>query len=124
METIVLEVDDALAKAWKNSSPAERIVCENKINAVLRELQKTKFDNLLKKAGKIAADNGLTEDKLNELLKDDNDTNNEPYEWWNDEEMMAELDKSEADLRSGKDPGITWDALKSELLSRRKKKAN
>jgi|GEM_PF-1480354 len=47
-----------------------------------------------------------------------------PYKWWNDEDMMAELDKSEADLRSGKDPGITWDALKTELLSRRKKNAN
>ena len=52
------------------------------------------------------------------------DSKTPPYEWWNDEEMMAELDKSEADLRSGKDPGITWDALKAELLSRRKKNAN
>jgi hypothetical protein len=48
---------------------------------------------------------------------------NERYEWWNDEEMVAQLDKSEADFRSGKDPGVTWDALKTELLSRRKKNA-
>ena len=47
-----------------------------------------------------------------------------PYEWWNDEEFMAELDRREADLISGKDPGMTWDALKTELLSRRKKNAN
>lgn len=124
METIILEVDDALAKAWKSSSPSEKAVYGNKINAVLRELQETKFDDLLEKAGKIAADNGLTEDRLIELLKDDTDANNETYEWWNDEEFMAELDKSEADLRSGRDPGITWDALKTELLSRRKKNAH
>jgi len=124
METIVLEVDDALAEAWKNSTPSERIVYEKKINAVLRKLQTTKFNDLRDKAGKIAADNGLTEDRLNELLKDDIDANNERYEWWNDEEMMAELDKSEADFRSGKDPGIKWDGLKAELLSRRKKNAN
>jgi hypothetical protein len=60
-------------------------------------------------------------DALYTILKDGVE---ERYEWWNDEEMMAELDKSEADLRSGKDPGITWDALKTELLSRRKKNAN
>lgn len=55
------------------------------------------------------------------LIKDEAE---QRYEWWNDEEMLAELDKSEADFRSGKDPGITWDALKAELLSRRKKNAN
>jgi putative addiction module component (TIGR02574 family) len=42
-----------------------------------------------------------------------------PYEWWNDEELMAELDRRTADLKSGKDPGISWDVLKKDLLSRR-----
>lgn len=121
METIVLEVDESLAKAWKNSTTSERAVYEKKINAVLRELQETKFNDLLNKAGKIAADNGLTEDKLNELLKDDNDTNIEPYEWWNDEEMMAELDKIEADLISGKTPGISLEESKARLTALLKK---
>jgi hypothetical protein len=124
METIVLEVDDALAKAWKNSSPDERAVYGKKINAVLRELQKTKFDDLLDKAGNTAANNGLTEDKLNKLLREESNANSERYEWWNDEEIMAEIDQGEADFRSGKDPGMTWDALKAELLSRRKKNAS
>ena len=124
METIVLEVDDVLAQVWKNSSPSEKSLYGGLISDVLRKLQKAKFGELLDKAGRVAESNGLTEQKLDELLRDDTDDSAERYEWWNDEEVMAELDKSEADLRSGKDPGITWDALKTELLSRRKKNAN
>jgi hypothetical protein len=71
MERIVLEVDGALARAWKNSSPALRSSYESKITALLRELKETEFDNLLNKAGKIAEENGLTEEKLNELLNDE-----------------------------------------------------
>jgi putative addiction module component (TIGR02574 family) len=44
-----------------------------------------------------------------------------PYEWWNDEEFVAELDRRSADLKSGKDPGVSWDELKKNLLSRLKK---
>ena len=54
MERIVLEVDGALARAWKNSSPAIRSGYEGKITALLRELKEAEFDNLLNKAGKIA----------------------------------------------------------------------
>jgi hypothetical protein len=120
METIVLEVDEALAKAWKDSSPSERVVYENKINAVLRELQEMKFDELLDKAGKIAEENGLTEEQL-EILKKEAAENTEPYEWWNDEELIIELDRRSADLKSGKDPGILWQDLKKDLLSGAKK---
>jgi hypothetical protein len=70
MERIVLEVDGALAKAWRNSSAAIRSRYENKITAILRELKEAEFDNLLDKAGKIAEENGLTEVKLNEILND------------------------------------------------------
>lgn len=70
MERIVLEVDGALARAWKNSPPAIRLGYESKITALLRELKEAEFDNLLDKAGKIAEGNGLTEDKLNDLLND------------------------------------------------------
>ncbi len=71
MERIVLEVDGALARAWKNSSPALRSRYESKITALLRELKEAEFDNLLDKAGEIAKKNGLTEEKLNELLNDE-----------------------------------------------------
>ncbi|HEY2580642.1 MAG TPA: hypothetical protein VGI43_02495 [Mucilaginibacter sp.] len=39
MERIVLEVDNSLAKAWKNSSPELRATYENRIIDVLKELQ-------------------------------------------------------------------------------------
>ncbi len=45
----------------------------------------------------------------------------EPYEWWNDEELCAELDRRSADFASGKDKGVPWEEVKKELLSRRKK---
>lgn len=71
MERIVLEVDGALARAWRNSSPALRSEYENKIYDLLRELKEAEFDKLLDKAGKIARENGLTEEKLNQLLNDE-----------------------------------------------------
>jgi hypothetical protein len=71
MERIVLEVDGALARAWKNSSPALRSSYESKIAALLRELKETEFDSLLNRAGKIAEENGLTEEKLKDLLNDE-----------------------------------------------------
>lgn len=70
MERIILEVDGALARAWRNTSPYLRGVYENKIEAILQELKEKEFDNLLEKAGKIASENGMTEAKLNELLND------------------------------------------------------
>jgi hypothetical protein len=70
MERIVLEVDGALARAWRNSSADVRSHYESKISDVLRELKEAEFDKLLDRAGKIAKENGLTEEKLNELLND------------------------------------------------------
>lgn len=34
------------------------------------------------------------------IIKDDV---NEPYEWWNDDELIVELERRSADLKSGKD---------------------
>jgi acyl-CoA reductase-like NAD-dependent aldehyde dehydrogenase len=122
MERIVLEVDGALARAWRNSPPALRSSYERKIADLLRELKEAEFDSLLDKAGKIAEENGLTEEQL-EILKAEAAENTGRYEWWNDEDMLAELDQIAADLKSGKDPGISWDTLKKDLLSRGKKDA-
>ena len=70
MERIVLEVDGVTARAWKNTSPDLRQEYEAKISVLLRELKEAEFDDLLNRAGKIAEDNGLTEEKLNEILHD------------------------------------------------------
>ncbi|MGZ3757755.1 MAG: hypothetical protein ACXVAY_18860 [Mucilaginibacter sp.] len=71
MERIILEVDGAIARAWRNIPPSRRIDYEEKINAVLRDLKEAEFDRLLDEAGRIAAGNGLTEDKLNALLSEE-----------------------------------------------------
>jgi len=42
-------------------------------------------------------------------------------EWWKDEEFVAELEQISADMKSGKDKGITWEELKEQLKSRQKK---
>lgn len=41
---------------------------------------------------------------------------NEMNHWWNDERFIAELDKRSSDLKSGKDKGVAWEALKKELI--------
>jgi len=42
---------------------------------------------------------------------------NKMDEWWNDENLIAELDKRSSDLKSGKDLGVSWEELKNELFS-------
>jgi len=71
MERIVLEVDGATARAWRNISPDLRLEYEAKISDLLQELKEAEFDELLNKAGKIAKENGLTEEKLRELLDEE-----------------------------------------------------
>jgi hypothetical protein len=70
MERIVLEVDGASARAWRNTSPAIRAEYETKIATLLGELKEAEFDKLLDRVGKTAEQNGLTEEKLNELLNE------------------------------------------------------
>ena len=52
------------------------------------------------------------------IIKDDV---NDSYEWWNDDSLIAELDKRSNDLKSGKDKGISWNQTKDYLLSKGKK---
>ena len=42
----------------------------------------------------------------------------ERYEWWNDDEFIAELDRQRAALESGEEKGIPWDEIKDHLLNR------
>ena len=40
------------------------------------------------------------------------------YEWWKDEELVAELDRQSAALDSKEEPSISWEEVK-EVLSKR-----
>jgi len=48
----------------------------------------------------------------------------EPYEWWNDTELIAELDHRSEQIKSGNEPGMLWQDAKKEILSHRKRKEN
>jgi hypothetical protein len=42
------------------------------------------------------------------------------YEWWNDKELIAELDHRSAQIKNGSDKGILWKDVKEEMLNSRK----
>ena len=71
MERIILEVDNATARAWRNMAPATRAKYEKKITDILKDLKEAEFDLLLNEAGNVAMRNGLTEEKLNALLNEE-----------------------------------------------------
>ena len=70
MDRIVLEVDSAVAKTWRNFSAAQRSLYEKTLSVLLQENKEKDFKKLLDRAGKIAVANGLTDDKLTQLLNE------------------------------------------------------
>jgi hypothetical protein len=42
-----------------------------------------------------------------------------PYECWNDEEFVAELERRSADLKSGKDKGVMLNEINEHLLNKK-----
>ena len=75
MERIVIEVDDATAKQWRFSSPKRRIEIAKKIEIKLaRELMsdsKENFKLFLDEMSATMQSRGLTQEILDEILKDD-----------------------------------------------------
>jgi hypothetical protein len=75
MERIVIEVDEATAKKWQESSPEIKKGLGNKIEDLLErisyEIKVANFEKLLDKASDEAAKNGLTEEILEKLLNEE-----------------------------------------------------
>ncbi|GCL35535.1 MAG: hypothetical protein ACKO9I_00765 [Sphaerospermopsis kisseleviana] len=72
METITLQVDPEIAKAYREAEPEKQknalIVC----NLILKELLKnTSFEEIVQQIRQEAEENGLTPEILAELLKDE-----------------------------------------------------
>ncbi len=63
------------------------------------------------------ADDGKVEEIFIKLI---NDTN-QRYEWWKDEEFVAELEQISADMDSGKDKGFTLEESKAQIKAMLKK---
>jgi hypothetical protein len=74
MERIVLEVDDQVAKNWRYSSEKKRQQVNDTINKVLQIAFKRKEDadfiQFVKEIQDKAAERGLTEDILNNILNE------------------------------------------------------
>ncbi|MBS1746806.1 MAG: hypothetical protein JST21_11610 [Bacteroidetes bacterium] len=75
MERIVIEVDDATAKKWKDASPEikwqlEKNI-EKQIEILSRGVKEDEFFALLDKISDEAVKNGLTEEILEKLLNEE-----------------------------------------------------
>ena len=62
-----------------------------------------------------------TDEKLGEIYAIIKEANTEESKWWEDEDMVTELERRSADLKSGKDKGVPWDQIKERLLNKNKK---
>jgi uncharacterized protein YehS (DUF1456 family) len=74
MERIILEVDDQVAKNWRYSSEKKRQEVNNTINKMLQIAFERKEDDdfiqFVKEVQNKAAERGLTEDILNNILNE------------------------------------------------------
>jgi hypothetical protein len=75
MERILLEVDDKVAKAWRNTSAKLRAQIGKNLELVLTDslnkTQEANFELLLQEIRAEAAKNGLTEEILANLLNEE-----------------------------------------------------
>jgi uncharacterized protein YihD (DUF1040 family) len=74
MDRIILEVDDQVAKNWRYSSEKKRQLVNNTINTLLQAAferkEDTDFLQFIKEVQDKAAERGLTEDILNDILNE------------------------------------------------------
>ena len=75
MDRIILEVDDQVAKNWRYSSEKKRKEVNSAVNKMLEiafERKDDDFIQFIKEVQDKAAERGLTEDILNDILNDPN----------------------------------------------------
>lgn len=75
METIVIEVDDSVAKVWRQASDEIKKDLSNKISVSLAEElmhnQKEEYGQFLQKLRSQMTAAGLSEDELAEILRNE-----------------------------------------------------
>jgi hypothetical protein len=78
MRILTLPVDDFIADGYNNAAPIEKTKINSAINMLLEKILKNKQDAALSNAmdalGDEASKNGLTIEKLGELMEWDEDT--------------------------------------------------
>lgn len=72
MESITIKVDDELAKAYREVTPIKRQEIENLLSNFLKKMiQERSLDEIITDLQQQATANGLTQEILDEILKDD-----------------------------------------------------
>jgi Tfp pilus assembly protein PilO len=72
METINIEVSSQVAEAYRNFAVSQRQQIESLINGLLSQLiQERSLENIIDDMQQQAMSNGLTEEILAEILKDE-----------------------------------------------------
>ncbi|GAA4785200.1 hypothetical protein GCM10023231_11290 [Olivibacter ginsenosidimutans] len=75
MERIVIEVDDKLAKAWRNASEQQKKTISNRVNVslakALGEDNTAEYLMFLSDLRKDMSAKGLTEAELNDILNEE-----------------------------------------------------
>lgn len=75
METIVIEVDDLVAEAWRNAPEAARKAIRNKINISLAEELITNptqdYTSFLQTLRSEMSSAGLTQEELDNIIRDE-----------------------------------------------------
>ena len=75
MDRIVIEVDDSLARKWRDAAPEVKDQVgkdfEKKLDEILHRYKQNDLDLNLKQARQEAASNGLTEEILQKLLNEE-----------------------------------------------------
>lgn len=71
METIAIQVDEAIAKAYRAADPAEQLKIQQLLNRWLRQtMQHRSLDTIIQDMQTQAQASGLTQDILNDILDD------------------------------------------------------
>ena len=71
MEPITIQVDADVAKAYREADPTERQKIQTLVNNWLKQTMKRRsFDDIISEMQNQAAAKGLTQDILDEILKD------------------------------------------------------
>lgn len=69
METIAIQVDEAIAKAYREADPAEQIKIQQLLNRWLKQtMQRRPLDTIIQDLQTQSQANGLTQGILNDIL--------------------------------------------------------
>jgi hypothetical protein len=72
MEIIAIQVDQDIAKAYREAAPAEQLKIQQLLNTWLRQTMKQRsLDEIIRDMQNQAQTNGLTPEALDKILADD-----------------------------------------------------